>query len=148
MKIINLLFGNKIKSIISGVVLFAVLGKIGFMIYEYNSAKKDVVTCQNERLELFNEKEEYKAYNATLEVEKDSLIKLVTENQKNYEVTVGQLQGIIQQQRVVIKNKDKYIVELRSGLICKVPQKVKVGFLRYETKLVEVNCDSLQKTLE
>jgi len=148
MKIINLLFGNKVKSIISGVVLVAVIGQLSFWVYKYQRAIKNATTLRIEKIELFNEKEEYKAYNATLEVEKDSLIKLVAENQKNYEVTVGQLQGIVQQQRVVIKNRDKYIVELRSGLICKVPQKVKVGFLRYETKLVEVNCDSLQKTLE
>ena len=148
MKIINLLFGNKIKSIISGVVLFAVIGQLSFWVYKYQRAIKNATALRIEKVELFNEKEEYKAYNATLEAEKDSLNRLVAENQKNYEVTVGQLQGIVQQQRVVIKNKDKYIVELRSGLICKVPQKVKVGFLRYETKLVEVNCDSLQKTLE
>lgn len=137
MKIINLLFGNKIKSIISGVVLLAVMAQLINLVDRYKSALKE-----------FNEKEEYKAYNATLEVQKDSMNKLITENQKNYDVTVGQLQGIVQQQRLVIKNKDKHIIELRSGLICKVPQKVKVGFLKYETKLVEVNCDSLQKTLE
>lgn len=148
MKIINLLFGNKIKTIISCVVLVAVIGKIVLMKYKYNSAKKDVVTCQNERLELFNEKEEYKAYNATLEAEKDSLNKLVAKNQKNYDNTVGQLQGIVQQQRGIIKDKNKYESELIKGLKCKVPQKVKKGFLRYEWELVVVDCDSLQKTLE
>jgi len=148
MRIISVLFGNKIKSIISSVALVALIGQISFWVYKYQRAIKDATTLRIERLELFNEKEEYKAYNATLEVQKDSLIKLVADNQKNYNVTVVQLQGIVQQQRVVIKNKDTYIGELRSGLICKVPQKVKVGFLRYETKLVEVNCDSLTKTLE
>jgi hypothetical protein len=148
MKIINLLFGNKIKSIISSVVLVAVIGQLSFWVYKYQRAIKNATTLRNEKIELFNEKEEYKAYKAILEVEKDSLNKLVAENQKNYNVTVGQLQGIVQQQRLVIKNKDTHIGELRSGLICKVPQKVKVGFLKYETRLVEVNCDSLARTLE
>lgn len=148
MRIISVLFGNKIKSIISSVALVALIGQISFWVYKYQRAIKDATTLRIERLELFNEKEEYKAYNATLEVQKDSLIKLVAENQKNYNVTVGQLQGIVQQQRLVIKDKNKYEAELIKGLKCKVPQKVKKGFLRYEWELVVVDCDSLQKTLQ
>lgn len=148
MKIISLLFGSKIKSIISSVVLVAVIGQISFWVYKYKRAIKDATTLRNEKIELFNEKEEYHAYNATLEVEKDSLNKLIKDNQKNYDNTVGQLQGVVQQQRVIIKDKNKYEAELIKGLKCKVPQKVKKGFLRYEWELVVVDCDSLQKTLQ
>lgn len=148
MRIISVLFGNKIKSIISSVALVALIGQISFWVYKYQRAIKDATTLRLEKVELFNEKEDYRVSKEVLEVEKDSLNKLIKENQENYDKTIGQLQGIVQQQRLVIKEKDKYESELVKGLKCKIPQKVKKGFLKYEWELVVVDCDSLQKTLE
>jgi predicted GNAT family acetyltransferase len=56
-------------------------------------------------------------------------------------------QILVQEQSKDIKAKAKAIERYKNGLICKVPQKIKVGFMKHRTVLVEVNCDSLEKTL-
>ena len=56
-------------------------------------------------------------------------------------------QILVQGQSKDIKAKAKAIERYKNGLICKVPQKIKVGFMKHRTVLVEVNCDSLEKTL-
>lgn len=147
MKIISWLIGSKIKATIGGVVLVVILGIAATLVYKYKTAIKDAVRLEKERNILFIEKEEYKGYNATLEAKNDSLEKVIATDRKNHEVVVTQTQGIVQQQRLIIKNKDKYASELVKGLKCKVPQKIKKGFLRYEWELVVVDCDSLEKTL-
>ena len=56
-------------------------------------------------------------------------------------------QGLIKEIRFENIAKGKAIEKYKKGIICKVPQKVKVGFMKNKTILVEVDCDSLQKAL-
>ena len=93
--------------------------------------EKDSLTIQNTRLiRWLNETEEE--------------LKFAMATKKTNDST---FQVLIQEQRQDIKAKNKAIEKYKSGLICKVPQKVKVGFMKHRTVLVEVNCDSLKKTL-
>jgi hypothetical protein len=86
--------------------------------------------------------------------QKSELNKWANETQKELDLTLqakktndSLYQILVQEQSKDIKAKTKAIERYKSGLICKVPQKIKVGFLKNKTVLVEVNCDSLQKAL-
>jgi hypothetical protein len=90
----------------------------------------------------------------SLIVQKEKLNKWANETQKELNITLqakktndSLYQILVQEQSKEIKAKSKAIEKYKSGLICKVPQKIKVGFLKTKTVLVEVNCDSLARTL-
>jgi len=89
----------------------------------------------------------------SLIVQKEKLNQWANETQKELDITLqakktndSLYQILVQEQSKEIKAKSKAIEKYKSGLICKVPQKIKVGFLKTKTVLVEVNCDSLQRT--
>jgi len=86
--------------------------------------------------------------------QKEKLNQWANETQKELDITIqakktndSLYQILVQEQSKDIKAKAKAIERYKGGLICRVPQKIKVGFLKNKTVLVEVNCDSLQKTL-
>ncbi len=148
MKIFNWLIGNKIKGYISSAILLAIGIFIWDVINKYKAAINDAERFKIERDKVIIDNTELKAYNALILTQNDSLDKVIVADKVNYEKTVSQTQGIVNQQRLIIKDLNKYNTELAKGLKCKVPQKVKVGFLKYETRLVVVDCDSLQRSLE
>jgi hypothetical protein len=91
----------------------------------------------------------------SLIVQKTQLNKWVNETQKELALTLqakktndSLYQILVQEQSKDIKAKTKAIERYKSGLICRVPQKIKVGFLKNKIVLVEVNCDSLARTLK
>jgi hypothetical protein len=90
----------------------------------------------------------------TLIVHKAKLNKWANDTQRMLDETIqakktndSLFQILVQEQSKDIKAKAKAIERYKNGLICKVPQKIKVGFMKHRTVLVEVNCDSLAKTL-
>lgn len=90
----------------------------------------------------------------TLVVHKAKLNKWANDMQRMLDETIqakktndSLFQILVQEQSKDIKAKAKVIERYKNGLICKVPQKIKVGFMKHRTVLVEVNCDSLEKTL-
>ena len=90
----------------------------------------------------------------TLIVHKAKLNKWANDTQRMLDETIqakktndSLFQILVQEQSKDIKAKAKAIERYKNGLICKVPQKIKVGFMKHRTVLVEVNCDSLEKTL-
>jgi hypothetical protein len=90
----------------------------------------------------------------TLIIHKAKLNKWANDTQKMLDETIqakktndSLFQILVQEQSKDIKAKAKAIERYKNGLICKVPQKIKVGFMKHRTVLVEVNCDSLEKTL-
>ena len=90
----------------------------------------------------------------TLIIHKAKLNKWANETQRMLDETIqakktndSLFQILVQEQSKDIKAKAKAIERYKNGLICKVPQKIKVGFMKHRTVLVEVNCDSLEKTL-
>jgi hypothetical protein len=90
----------------------------------------------------------------TLIIHKAKLNKWANDTQRMLDETIqakktndSLFQILVQGQSKDIKAKTKAIERYKSGLICKVPQKIKVGFMKHRTVLVEVNCDSLAKTL-
>jgi len=147
-KIFNWLIGNKIKTYLSLGILVVIGGYISYHVINYKNAIRDAERFKIERDKVIIDNTELKAYNVSILLKNDSINKVIIADKVNYDKTIKETQGIISQQRLIIKNKDKYEQELIKGLKCRVPQKVKVGFLKYETKLVIVDCDSLQKTLE
>lgn len=91
----------------------------------------------------------------TLVVHKAKLNKWANDTQRMLDETMqakktndSLFQILVQEQSKDIKAKAKAIERYKNGLICKVPQKIKVGFMKHRTVLVEVNCDSLEKTLK
>jgi hypothetical protein len=91
----------------------------------------------------------------TLIVHKAKLNKWANDTQRMLDETIqakktndSLFQILVQEQSKDIKAKAKAIERYKNGLICKVPQKIKVGFMKHRTVLVEVNCDSLAKTLK
>lgn len=91
----------------------------------------------------------------TLIVHKAKLNKWANDTQRMLDETIqakktndSLFQILVQEQSKDIKAKAKAIERYKNGLICKVPQKIKVGFMKHRTVLVEVNCDSLEKTLK
>ena len=90
----------------------------------------------------------------TLIIHKAKLNKWANDTQRMLDETMqakktndSLFQILVQEQSKDIKAKTKAIERYKNGLICKVPQKIKVGFMKHRTVLVEVNCDSLAKTL-
>jgi hypothetical protein len=90
----------------------------------------------------------------TLIIHKAKLNKWANDTQRMLDETIqakktndSLFQILVQEQSKDIKAKAKAIERYKNGLICKVPQKIKVGFMKHRTVLVEVNCDSLEKTL-
>ena len=90
----------------------------------------------------------------TLIIHKAKLNKWANDTQRMLDETMqakktndSLFQILVQEQSKDIKAKSKAIERYKNGLICKVPQKIKVGFMKHRTVLVEVNCDSLAKTL-
>ena len=90
----------------------------------------------------------------TLFIHKAKLNKWANDMQRMLDETIqakktndSLFQILVQEQSKDIKAKAKAIERYKNGLICKVPQKIKVGFMKHRTVLVEVNCDSLAKTL-
>ncbi len=90
----------------------------------------------------------------TLIIHKAKLNKWANDTQRMLDETIqakktndSLFQILVQDQSKDIKAKTKAIERYKNGLICKVPQKIKVGFMKHRTVLVEVNCDSLEKTL-
>ena len=90
----------------------------------------------------------------TLIVHKAKLNKWANDTQRMLDETMqakktndSLFQILVQEQSKDIKAKAKAIERYKNGLICKVPQKIKVGFMKHRAVLVEVNCDSLEKTL-
>ena len=148
MKIFNWLIGNKIKTYLSLGVLVVIGGYIAYHLVNYKNAIRDAERFKIERDKVIIDNTELKAYNALILTQNDSLDKVIVADKENYNKTISQTQGIVNQQRLIIKDLNKYNTELTKGLKCKVPQKVKVGFLKYETRLVVVDCDSLQRSLE
>lgn len=148
MKLFNWLIGNKIKTYLSLGILIVIGGLIAYHIVNYRHALQDAERFKIERDKVIIENTEINSYNALLLAQNDSLGKVIVSDKLNYDKTIKETQGIINQQRLVIKDKNRYEAELVKGLKCKVPQKVKKGFLRYEWELVVVDCDSLQKSLE
>jgi len=91
----------------------------------------------------------------TLIIHKAKLNKWANDTQRMLDETIqakktndSLFQILVQEQSKDIKAKAKAIERYKNGLICKVPQKIKVGFMKHRTVLVEVNCDSLEKTLK
>jgi hypothetical protein len=91
----------------------------------------------------------------TLVVHKAKLNKWANDTQRMLDETIqakktndSLFQILVQEQSKDIKAKSKAIERYKNGLICKVPQRIKVGFMKHRTVLVEVNCDSLAKTLK
>lgn len=142
-QIFSLLFGSKVKAIIFGVIFVAISTQISVWIFKYKRAIKDVVTIQKDLDDTTISLNSEKALNASLLLKKDSLEQVVIARDNR----VKEIQGLLFQQRGILKGKESYIKELQGGVMCKVPQKVKKGFLRYEWELKIVNCDSLLKTL-
>ena len=90
----------------------------------------------------------------TLIIHKAKLNKWANDTQRMLDETIqakktndSLFQILVQDQSKDIKAKAKAIERYKNGLICKVPQKIKVGFMKHRTVLVEVNCDSLENTL-
>ena len=90
----------------------------------------------------------------TLIIHKAKLNKWANDTQRMLDETIqakktndSLFQILVQEQSKDIKAKAKAIERYKNGLICKVPQKIKVGFMKHRTVLVEVNCDSLENTL-
>jgi len=148
MKILNWLIGNKIKTYLSLGIVVAIGGYIAYHLVNYKNAIRDAERFKIERDKVIIENIDLTSYNASLLAKNDSTNKVIVQDKENYSKTTKELQGLINQQRLIIKEKDKYESELVKGLKCKVPQKVKVGFLKYEWRLLVVDCDSLAKTLE
>ena len=91
----------------------------------------------------------------TLIIHKAKLNKWANDTQRMLDETIqakktndSLFQILVQDQSKDIKAKAKAIERYKNGLICKVPQKIKVGFMKHRTVLVEVNCDSLEKALK
>jgi len=148
MKLFNWLIGNKIKTYLSLGIVVAIGGYIAYHLVNYKNAIRDAERFKTERDKVIIENIDLTSYNASLLAKNDSTNKVIIQDKENYSKTTKELQGIINQQRLIIKEKDKYESELVKGLKCKVPQKVKVGFLKWEWRLLVVDCDSLAKTLE
>jgi len=148
MKLFNWLIGNKIKTYLSLGIVVAIGGYIAYHLVNYKNAIRDAERFKTERDKVIIENIDLTSYNASLLAKNDSTNKVIIQDKENYSKTTKELQGIINQQRLIIKEKDKYESELVKGLKCKVPQKVKVGFLKWEWRLLVVDCDSLEKTLE
>ena len=148
MKIFNWLIGNKIKTYLSLGIVVVIGGYIAYHLVNYKNAIRDTERFKTERDKVIIENIDLMSYNASLLAKNDSTNKVIVQDKENYSKTTKELQGIINQQRLIIKEKDKYESELVKGLKCKVPQKVKVGFLKWEWRLLVVDCDSLAKTLE
>jgi len=148
MKILSLIFGKTIKSITSRIVILLVLGTALVVYTKYTNAIQGFERAKIEISKLSTDNKELVAYNSVLITQKDSLRYAKSVDSTNYKLLEKSLQSIVAQQQQRLKDKDKYEKELVKGLKCRVPQKVKVGFLKYETRLVVVDCDSLQKTLE
>lgn len=148
MKIFNWLIGNKIKTYLSLGIIVVIGGYIACHLVNYKNAIRDAERFKTERDKATIENIDLTSYNVSLLAKTDSLILLIQKDYENYSKTTKELQGLINQQRLIIKQKDKYESELVKGLKCKIPQKVKVGFLKWEWRLLVVDCDSLVKTLE
>jgi len=148
MKLFNWLIGNKIKTYLSLGIVVAIGGYIAYHLVNYKNAIRDAERFKTEIDKVIIENIDLTSYNASLLAKNDSTNKVIIQDKENYSKTTKELQGIINQQRLIIKEKDKYESELVKGLKCKVPQKVKVGFLKWEWRLLVVDCDSLEKTLE
>ena len=136
-----ILTGRPILNIIASVVVCLLLIFGFYSIWNY-------ITVNNKRYKnLLVERD-------LLIVQKTELNKWVNETQKELDLTLqakktndSLYQILVQEQSKDIKAKTKAIERYKSGLVCRVPQKIKVGFLKNKTVLVEVNCDSLARTL-
>jgi len=143
MKIFNWLIGNKIKTYLSLGILIVIGGFISYHVINYKTAIRDAERFKIERDKVIIDNTELKAYNALILTQNDSLDKVIVADKENYSKIVSQTQGIISQQTLVIKDLNKYNTKLIKELKSKTPQKVKVGLLKYETRLVVEDCDAL-----
>lgn len=119
MKIFNWLIGNKIKTYLSLGVLVVVGGFISYHVINYKTAIRDAERFKIERDKVIIDNTELKAYNAIILIQKDSLDKVIVADKENYAKTIKETQLIINQQRLIIKDKDKLINDMSKNLKCK-----------------------------
>lgn len=119
MKIFNWLIGNKIKTYLSLGVLVVVGGFISYYVINYKTAIRDAERFKIERDKVIIDNTELKAYNALILTQNDSLDKVIVADKENYSKTIKETQLIINQQRLLIKDKDKLINDMSKNLKCK-----------------------------
>ncbi len=119
MKIFNWLIGNKIKGYISLAILLAIGIFIWDVINKYKTAINDAERFKIERDKVIIDNTELKAYNALILTQNDSLDKVIVADKVNYDKTIKEIQLIINQQRLLIKDKDKLINDMSKNLKCK-----------------------------
>jgi len=139
-----------LKTILSSRPIFNIIASVIiclFLIFGFYSLWNYITVNNKKYKKLLVEKD-------LLIVQKEKLNQWANETQKELDITLqakktndSLYQILVQEQSKDIKAKAKAIERYKSGLICKVPQKIKVGFLKNKTVLVEVNCDSLARTL-
>jgi len=137
----TILTGRPILNIIASVVVCLLLIFGFYSIWNYITVNnKKYKKLLVERDLLINQKSELNKWANETQKELDITLQAKKTNDSLYQI-------LVQEQSKDIKAKSKAIERYKSGLICKVPQKIKVGFLKNKTVLVEVNCDSLARTL-
>jgi hypothetical protein len=119
MKILNWLIGNKIKNYLSLGVLVVIGGFISYHVINYKTAIRDAERFKIERDKVIIDNTELKAYNASILTQNDSLDKVIVADKENYSKTIKETQLIINQQRLLIKDKDKLINDMSKNLKCK-----------------------------
>jgi hypothetical protein len=139
-----------LKTILSSRPIFNIIASVVvclFLIFGFYSLW-NYITVNNKKYKkllverdlLINQKEKLNQWANETQKELDITLQAKKTNDSLYQI-------LVQEQSKDIKAKTKAIERYKSGLICKVPQKIKVGFLKNKTILVEVNCDSLARTL-
>ena len=112
MKIFNWLIGNKIKTYLSLGVLVVIGGYIAYHLVNYKNAIRDAERFKIERDKVIIDNTELKAYNALILTQNDSLDKVIVADKENYNKTISQSQGIVNQQRLIIKDLNTQIVKI------------------------------------
>lgn len=119
MKLLSWIIGSKIKTYLSLGVLVVIGGFISYHVINYKTAIRDAERFKIERDKVIIENTELKAYNALILIQNDSLDKVIVVDKVNYEKTIKETQLIINQQRLLIKDKDKLINDMSKNLKCK-----------------------------
>lgn len=118
-KIFNWLIGNKIKTYLYLGILVVIGGYISYHVINYKTAIRDAGRFKIERDKVIIDNTELKSYNTSLLLRNDSINKVIVSDKVNYDKTIKETQGIIAQQRLIIKNKDKLINDMSKNLKCK-----------------------------
>lgn len=119
MKIFNWLIGNKIKTYVSLGILVVIGVYISYHVINHKNAIRDAERFKIERDKVIIDNTEIKSYNAYLLLKNDSINKVIVSDKVNYDKTIKETQLIINQQRLLIKDKDKLINDMSKNLKCK-----------------------------